>query len=516
MATSYILSQILSLGSAEQICSAALNFTPNFLHGGDKVNAARELGRCIDAGYITATDIKSFISSRVQTPTSNLAQTAIQAVAMRAETTALAVKTELAQLTNELAHNRISTTSAIESLRRTSGTIIDRIDNTVGEYNRIDKLIEVQSREIAGIRASAIRAENIAAAIQPSIAPDPALVQAAVVDAVARAFKPFAQAVTDAGAQAAVGAMVSSTVIGRFPATQVFGLDILDRKGGPLHFDIWDHPETPDIDSTFIWSESILSYLSLAQDQTCNLWFGGVKGTGKTICAQQFAARTGRKFVRINFAKYTEPADYLGGTGIVKGDTEFQAQDFLTAYSTPGTVILLDEITNATAGNLAPLNSLLESNAAVNIGGKVWRRAHGVLVFAADNTMGNGDDTGRYKDTQIQNSALIDRFAHLIRFDFLPVETEVAAVVNHTKCSPELARHVIAAITLARSKVDTGDIVDAPSIRSVIAYIRALPVLTPAQAWASTIGARQPIEGAAALEAIRIASIDESFIANFI
>jgi hypothetical protein len=103
-----------------------------------------------------------------------------------------------------------------------------------------------------------------------------------------------------------------------------------------------------------------------------------------------------------------------------------------------------------------------------------------------------------------------------MKFEFLSLKQETQAVVNHTGCNPLLAKHILGAVNLARSKVDTGDIVDAPSIRCVIAYIRALSLMPPAQAWASCIAARQPIEGAAALEAIRIASIDETAIIGWL
>jgi MoxR-like ATPase len=279
---------------------------------------------------------------------------------------------------------------------------------------------------------------------------------------------------------------------------------------------VWDHGESPAIDNNFIWTTEVLLHLAYAERNNLNLWFGGPKGTGKTVSAQQFAARTGRKFVRINFHKYTEPSDYLGGTGILNGDTQFQPQDFLSAYTTPGCVILLDEVSNSSPGCLAPLNGLLEPQAAVNIGGHVWRKAQGVIIIAADNTMGNGDDSNRYAGTQTQNSAFGERFSASMKFDYLPLEQEIQAVVNHTGCNPALAKHVISSVRILRAQVETGDIVDAPSIRCVIAYIRALALMSPLQAWASCIAARQPIEGQVALEAVRLATIDESVIKNLI
>jgi MoxR-like ATPase len=177
-------------------------------------------------------------------------------------------------------------------------------------------------------------------------------------------------------------------------------------------------------------------------------------------------------------------------------------------------VILLDEISNADAGELAPLNGLLEPNAAVSFGGRVWRRAPGVLIFAADNTFGNGDETGRHTGTRTQNVALIDRFSRIIPFTFLPAKQEIQAIMSRAGCSNDLAQHVHAAIDLARSKVAKAEIVDAPSIRSAIAFCRAVQVLTPKDAWETTVVARQPSESAATLRGIYEVCIDEKHIAK--
>jgi MoxR-like ATPase len=126
--------------------------------------------------------------------------------------------------------------------------------------------------------------------------------------------------------------------------------------------DIWNHSETPAVDPNFIWSKEILQHLLLSQNTGESLWFGGEKGTGKSETARQFAARTGRGYTRINFHKYSTAADYLGDKSLHNGSTGFECGDFLKAWAVPSTVILLDEITNCPAGELAPLNGLLEPN----------------------------------------------------------------------------------------------------------------------------------------------------------
>ena len=342
---------------------------------------------------------------------------------------------------------------------------------------------------------------------------DRADISARIGQAVAEGFSAFKREVVAAGAEQAVADAVAVHITHRAPAVDVFGVDVRDRAGNPLMVDIWNHPEAPAVDPNFVWSDLTVRHL-LVNQATPNLWFGGERGTGKTETARQFAARTGRAFKRINFHKHSAVEEYIGATALVDGRTEFAPGDFLTAYTCPGSVILLDEVTNASPGELAPLNGLLECGAAVSIGGKAWRRAQGVAVIAADNTLGNGDESGRYAGTQSMNSALVDRFERVVHFEFMSADAETAAVVNHTNMDEALVRHVIAAINVARGKVETGDIVDAPSIRSVVAFLRALHVLTPAEAWATAVINRQPSESKAALEAVYQACINEALIAE--
>ena len=343
---------------------------------------------------------------------------------------------------------------------------------------------------------------------------DDAMIQSAVAAAVAAEFAPFKRAVQDLQAESIVADMSSVHVVGVKPCAEVFGIDVKDIRGQLMTVSLWNDPSAPAVDPDFIWTEDILRHLIQSDKTSESLWFGGERGTGKSTVAEQFAARTGRAFKRINFHKHTCAEEYLGATGLVDGNTVFEPKDFLMAYSSPSTIILLDEVTNTDAGELAPLNGLLEPNAAVSIGGRVWRRAQGVLVFAADNTLGNGDESGRYVGTRPMNSALIDRFARVIPFTFLPKDQEIKAIVQRTGCSQILAEYVHNVIRVARAKVESADIVDAPSIRSVMAFIRALPYIPARQAWETTVVARQPSESHAVLRGLYETHIDDQVILN--
>jgi MoxR-like ATPase len=450
-----------------------------------KSKAADFLVSCIRANNLTLDDIRQAAPiAPVTTSAPSVDVSAITAVANRAETSALDAHTAISKVTGILQ------------------TVMGRIDQE--EHYRRTGLTEVKD-------ALSTLEHKVG---QVSI--DDRKVQEAVAKVVADAFKPFEQAVKAAGAQAVVADLASVCVVDTKTCYEAFGVTVLDIKGDPLKVDIWNDPSAPAIDPHFIWTYDILQHLILSQDTGENVWFGGPKGTGKSETARQFAAVTGRAFKRINFHKYTSAEDYIGAVGLENGQTVFKRGDFLAAFTHPSTVILLDEVTNADPGELAPLNGFLEPNSAVSFGGSVQTRAPGVLVFAADNTLGNGDDSGRYAGTRQMNSALVDRFARVVQFDYLYIDAEVKAVVRHTGCNPKLALHILQAVGVARAKVQTGEVIDAPSIRSVIAFIRALRVLPIDKAWATTIAARQPVESLPGLSAIYASCISETTINNFL
>lgn len=448
-----------------------------------KSKAADWLVACIRDNRLTLSDIKNTVPvAPVTTATVDTAAVdAVSAVANRAEAAALkaieGIKVSHSKISNEL--------SDIRNIQ-------------IRDSEELTKAVKSLAKKVGEVKI------------------DDRKVEEAVAKVVADAFAPFRKAVEAAGAQAVVADLSSVRVVETKTCASVFGVDVLDRKGDPLMVEIWNDPSAPAVDPCFIWTEGILQHLLLSQDTGENVWFGGPKGTGKSETARQFAAMTGRAFKRINFHKYTSAEDYIGAVGLENGQTVFKRGDFLAAFTHPSTVILLDEVTNADPGELAPLNGFLEPNSAVSFGGAVQTRAPGVLVFAADNTFGNGDDTGRYAGTRAMNSALVDRFSRVVQFDYLPMQSEVDAVVRHTGCDIKLAEHILSAVRVAREKVQTGEVIDAPSIRSVIAFVRALRVLPVEKAWATTIAARQPVESLPGLTAIYLSCVCETTINQYL
>ena len=329
---------------------------------------------------------------------------------------------------------------------------------------------------------------------------------------ISKEFDAFKRIVVDADAESVIADASSIRVVETKSALDVFGIDIRERNGDQVMVDIWNHPAAPSIDPHWIWSEKILRAILGVQGTHDNLFFGGAKGTGKSQTAEQFAAYTGRGYTRFQFTKYTTAMDFMGGMGMVKGDTVFQKGAVLDGLTTPSTVVLLDEISMADAGELAILNGFLEPNPAISYGGSVHRRANGVIVFGADNTLTSGDESGLYSGTKRLNTATAERFCSVIKFENMPLAMEVDIVMRRTGCTKALATHVVKALNAFRAKVESGDIIDAPSIRQTIYFIKNLRLMTVEDAWSAAIGNRQPSESAVAVEAIKAAYISNEVI----
>jgi len=354
--------------------------------------------------------------------------------------------------------------------------------------------------------------ERIDEFVQRPVVVDASIVQSAVASTIAKEFEAFKRIVVEAGAESVVADATAVHVVERRTALEVFGIPVTYRDGSDVMVDIYNHPAAPSIDPHWVWSEKILRAILGVQGTYDNLFFGGAKGTGKSQTAEQFAAYTGRAYVRYQFTKYTTAMDFMGGKGMTEGSTVFEKGAVLSGLTTPSTVVLLDEISMTDAGELAVLNGFLEPNPVISYGGEVHRRAAGVLVFGADNTLTAGDESGLYGGTRRLNTATAERFASVIKFEHMPEAMEIDIVCRRTGCNKALAKHVVKALNAFRAKVESGDIIDAPSIRQTMYFIKNLRLMTVEDAWAAAIGNRQPSESAIAVAAIKTACISQEFI----
>lgn len=140
------------------------------------------------------------------------------------------------------------------------------------------------------------------------------------------------------------------------------------------------------------------------------IWYGGPKGAGKTTVVEQFFARLGVPVLAITCNRRVPLSDYIskmvpdgeGGWIDTPGPLMIAMQE--------GYPVILNEPSAMDEADLIAMHDIIDRGLLVTDGGKVVHAARGFMVFASDNTMGYGDDTGAYGGTGPMNGATMRRF----------------------------------------------------------------------------------------------------------
>ena len=102
--------------------------------------------------------------------------------------------------------------------------------------------------------------------------------------------------------------------------------------------------EKPD---DFIISDLKWKYLMRCINKGKNLMFVGPAGTGKTQVVFEAAKQLNKKIFYFNLGSTQDVRSSLIGNTFFKDGTYFEESSFITALKTPGSVILLDELSRA-------------------------------------------------------------------------------------------------------------------------------------------------------------------------
>jgi len=250
-----------------------------------------------------------------------------------------------------------------------------------------------------------------------------------------------------------------------------------------------DYFDAPAVDPHYVWSTDMAAILGLCDVSGQNAWLAGHAGTGKTEGTRQYAARTKRPFIRVPFNRTSEPIDLLGQMEPTKdGGAEWKDKALTRAFRTPHAVVLLDEPTLLRSGTLAFLQTALDTRTLHLPTGEVVECAEGVLFVACDNTMGVGDETGRYVDTSPVNAAFLDRFAYRLEVTYLSPDDEARMVSKRAGLALDAVRPMVAYAGLTREKARSGQLTMGLTPRRLIAWARGVQLgIGSAKAWDNAV-----------------------------
>jgi MoxR-like ATPase len=176
---------------------------------------------------------------------------------------------------------------------------------------------------------------------------------------------------------------------------------------------------------------------------------------------------------------------------------------------------VLEELSFARPGVLAALQTALDERAITlrEDGGRVVRFAPGVMVLAADNTDGAGDQSGAYAGTEPMNVALMDRFALIVPCQYLAAKSETRALAAKAGVPVPMAAALVAFAGHVRKAQERGVIVHTMTLRRLIAMARALrDGATVDEAFAMAVLPFFPATDREALVQLRMAHLDAAAI----
>ena len=273
----------------------------------------------------------------------------------------------------------------------------------------------------------------------------------------------------------------------KVPFNKLFGTSTT-HAFGKTPISLWNaHGHAPQADPFFIVDAENMGMLATAAEHEANVWLVGPSGSGKSTMPFQFGAYTGRPVTRIGFDRQTSTEVLIGGDRLVEGEaagtmvSKWQDGLLIAAMKVPGMIIVLDEPTAAPAGVQMIIQQVTDEHRMYTIHstGEVVHCAPGVFFVIADNTNGSGDETGQYAGTNVSNGALVNRFARMVRVDYLSKTQEVTALVNHTGIPKAAAEHVVDFVAQVRRLPELEGVV--MSLRQMVAFARTVKDGFPAK-----------------------------------
>ena len=363
-----------------------------------------------------------------------------------------------------------------------------------------DSLVEadeaVDENEASPIEADV---ESVLGPVRPFLAGGLiANIEAALRPIVIAAHKPATIVTQVAPVILKAGEAAHATRVGVSTMAKVF---MVGGAKGKRSVALWNDPLASKPDQGYVMDGASMYAMASALEAGEVVWLAGPAGTGKTTKASEYAALTGRGFVRIGFNHSTEMIDLLGQLepqpANENGGVKMVWRDgvFTRAIRRAGTVILLDELTGAPPGTSMAFQTILDHRYVTLPTGEVVHFADGVVVVIADNTSGYGDESGVYAGTQAANGALVDRAVRLIPVDYMSAMLEAEALQRRTGAPMpaciRLADFAYKVRTVqAQNKSDSRPF----SIRRLIAFANAThrDLMTCDEAWTITAYSRLP------------------------
>jgi cobaltochelatase CobS len=235
----------------------------------------------------------------------------------------------------------------------------------------------------------------------------------------------------------------------------------------PTNYEGW----VPDVDPNYVYHIDNLKAVMMAAELGMTMLLWGMHGTGKTTLVEQFCARTGRPWIRVQHTVSTEESHILGQYVVKDGATVFELGPLAIAMR-DGLVYMADEYDFALPSVTSVYQPVLEGKPLVIKEAppelRIIKPHPNFRFFATGNTNGAGDETGLYSGTQIMNAENYSRFGITIEVTYMPAAQEVAVVAGQAKIHKDDADRLVKVANEVRRGFERGDMSATISPRELI------------------------------------------------
>ncbi|OAD82830.1 hypothetical protein ATN89_17250 [Comamonas thiooxydans] len=251
--------------------------------------------------------------------------------------------------------------------------------------------------------------------------------------------------------------------------------------GAPIPVTVLNLPKNgsvrfiPELNEHYVFNVDVLKTLSLGIELNIPSYLWGHAGTGKSTIWEQICARTQRPMIRVQHTANMEEEHVVGGWRLRDGKTIFEL-GMLPLAMKNGWLYLADEYDFARPEVLSLYQAVLEGKPLIIKEADPENRVifpHPNFRFAATgNTNGQGDETGLYQGTVVQNAANYERFGIVEHMPYMDEGQEATVVAAAAKCNLVDAKKLVSFATAIRKEFDSARLSNPISPRSLIAAAR--------------------------------------------
>lgn len=234
----------------------------------------------------------------------------------------------------------------------------------------------------------------------------------------------------------------------------------------------------PSVDSAYVVQPEEAARLVAGLLSNDKILMSGPTGSGKSSLVKYVCAKLGAPFIRINMSADIESASLFGQLVVRDGATVWEDGPITEAVKY-GAVCLIDEWELMPPEISMGLQNLLEDDGYLYLKEKpgtseekTYKPHSNFRIVCAGNTVGQGDDSGSFSGTMVQNSATLDRFTTTIKLSYLDAKHEVSIINNRTGVFKKDANALVKFANLVRNAYQQGSINLTMSPRTLINWAK--------------------------------------------